>query len=114
MKRVREDGGLVIHAHPFREAGYIDMIRLIPRDVDGVEVINASMKDEYNSRAEWYAGSYDLLRSAGSDNHFGQRPRLAGVFLPERIASERDFVRLMKDGASELFCDRYDESGVRL
>lgn len=114
MKRVREDGGLVIHAHPFREAGYIDMIRLIPRDVDGVEVINASMKDEYNSRAEWYAGSYDLLRSAGSDNHAGQRPRLAGVFLPERIMSERDFVRLMKDGASELFCDRYDETGVRL
>ncbi len=47
------------------EAGYIDMIRLIPRDVDGVEVINASMKDEYNSRAEWYAGVMTFSQISG-------------------------------------------------
>ena len=40
--------------------------------------------------------------------------KLAGVLLPERIASERDFVRLMKAGSSELFCDRYDETGARV
>ena len=114
MKKVREDGGLVIHAHPFREAGYIDMIRLIPRDVDGVEVLNSSMKDEFNRRAEWYAESYGLLRSAGSDNHVGRREKLAGVLLPERLRTGADFVRLMKSGAAELFFDRYDENGKRL
>ena len=114
MKKAREDGGLVIHAHPFREAGYIDMIRLIPRDVDGVEVNNASMTDEVNRRAEWYAESYGLLRSAGSDNHYGQRGKLSGVLLPERLKTGADFVRLMKSGAAELFSDRYDENGKRI
>ena len=38
-----EHGALVIHAHPFREAGYIDHIRLFPRSVHGVEVMNASL-----------------------------------------------------------------------
>ena len=114
MTKVREAGALVIHAHPFREAGYIEAVRLIPRDVDGVEVINAARADEDNRRADWYAESYGLLKSAGSDNHSGKCGRLAGVYLPERIASMADFVRLMKDGKGEIFCDRYDETGARL
>ena len=114
MSKAREDGGLVIHAHPFREAGYIELIRLIPRDVDGVEVINSSMKPEVNRRAEWYAGEYGLLRSAGSDNHVGKREWLGGVWLPERITSAADFVRLMKEGKGETFLDRYDENGARM
>lgn len=110
MSKARADGGMVIHAHPFREAGYIELIRLIPRDVDGVEVVNSSMKPEVNARADWYADSYELLKSAGSDNHVGKRELLAGVYLPERIKSAQDFCRLMKAGAGEIFVDRYDEA----
>ena len=113
MKKVREDGGLVIHAHPFREAGYIESIKLIPRDVDGVEVINASRTDQENSAAFWYAKNYELLLSAGSDNHSGYREKLSGVYLPERISDTKDFVRLMKEGKAEIFFDRYEE-GKRL
>lgn len=113
MQKVRADGGMVIHAHPFREAGYIEAIRLIPRDVDGVEVINSSRPDSENSPAFWYAKNYGLLRSAGSDNHQGQRDRLAGVLLPERIENVQDFVRIVKEGRAEIFLDRYD-NGVRL
>ncbi|MCI8389036.1 MAG: histidinol phosphatase [Clostridiales bacterium] len=112
MSKARADGALVIHAHPFREAGYIELIRLIPRDVDGVEVINSSMTDEVNARADWYADSYRLLRSAGSDNHVGKRSRLGGVYLPERIKCEADFVQLMKAGQCEIFMDEYDENGM--
>ena len=104
---------MVIHAHPFREAGYIEAIRLIPRDVDGVEVINSSRPDSENAPAFWYAKNYGLLRSAGSDNHQGQRDRLAGVLLPERIENVQDFVRIVKEGRAEIFLDRY-ENGVRL
>lgn len=114
MKRVREAGGMVIHAHPFREADYIDHIRLIPRECDGVEVINTSMKNEVNRCAEWYAEQYGLIKSAGSDNHVGKRTKLGGVYLPERITDEQHFIRLMKDGRAELFFDRYDEDGKRL
>ena len=114
MTRVREDGGMVIHAHPFREAAYIDHIRLIPRECDGVEIINASMSADVNRRAEWYAREYGLVMSAGSDNHSGRREMLAGVYLPERIASMADFCRLVKDGQAEIFADRYDADGNRL
>lgn len=110
MQKVRADGGLVIHAHPFREAGYIEAIRLIPRDVDGVEVINASRPDSENSPASWYAKNYGLLISAGSDNHVGAKERLAGVLLPERLCGVQDFVRLVKEGKAEIFLDRYELS----
>ena len=39
---VHAGGGLVIHAHPFREEYYIPQIRLFPAHVDGVEGINAT------------------------------------------------------------------------
>lgn len=112
--KVRDDGGMVIHAHPFREASYIDHIHLYPRHVDGVEIYNASMPPEVNARAEWYAREYGLILSAGSDNHSGKRERLGGVYLPERIQSPADFCRLMKEGKGEIFRDRYDENGNRL
>ena len=35
-------GALCIQAHPYREANYIDHIRLYPSDVDGMETINAA------------------------------------------------------------------------
>lgn len=114
MDHVRACGGMVIHAHPFRESGYIESIRLIPRNVDGVEAINSSRPDLENSSAFWYAKNYGLLISAGSDNHVGRREKLAGVYLPERISSETDFVRLMKEGKAEIFLDRYDEDGRRI
>jgi len=114
LAKAREDGAMVIHAHPFREAGYIDHIRLIPREVDGVEVINTSMKQEVNRRADWYAREYGLCLTAGSDNHVGKRSLLGGVYLPERIESVTDYIRLIKEGKAELFTDRYDEDGNRL
>ncbi|NLN48487.1 MAG: histidinol phosphatase, partial [Clostridiales bacterium] len=63
----RSEGGFIVHAHPFREANYIPMIRLFPRKVDGVEVNNSSMIDFVNDLADKYADNYDLLKSVGSD-----------------------------------------------
>ena len=39
---VHQGGGIVVHAHPFREASYISEIRLFPEYVDGVEGVNAN------------------------------------------------------------------------
>ncbi len=111
---VHESGGMVVHAHPFREADYIDHIRLLPRHVDAVEINNTSMPPEYNRRAEWYAREYDLKTTAGSDNHVGMRQRLGGVYSKERLTSVSDYIRLIMDGGAELFEDRYDETGIRM
>lgn len=99
-----ENGALVIHAHPFREAGYIDHFRLFPRRVHGVEVINANRTAFENEMAKQYAENYQLLPFAGSDNHVAHdQKKLAGMRSAEPIVSEQDFVTRVKNGELEIF-----------
>lgn len=99
----RSEGALLIHAHPFREASYIDMIRLFPRNVDGVEIYNACRTDFENARAKEYADNYGLLYSAGTDNHVGFRESLGGMEFDGKILSIPDFVSKMKNGRGKVF-----------
>lgn len=99
----RSEGGLVIQAHPYREAHYIDHIRLFPSVVNGVEVINANMDERTNRLAGIMANSYDLLTTAGSDIHGAGQVNLAGVEFKEKIKSERDFVNKVKRGEGSIF-----------
>lgn len=110
MARVRESGGTVIHAHPFRRPEKY----LIPEVTDGVEIVNTHACDEDNFRAEMYAKSYGFPGIAGSDNHGGIQELMGGVHLPERIMCINDFVRFVKEGEAKLFVDRYDCDGNRL
>ena len=90
---LREQGALVIQAHPFREAPYIDHIRLFPRRVDGVEVVNACCTEEENMMAKIYAENYGLIPFAGSDNHrAAKQKKLAGVCCEEPIDSVEDLI----------------------
>ena len=110
MKKSRElpylikNGALVIQAHPFREAEYIDHIRLFPRCVCGVEAINACRTDFENKMADLYAESYGLLKTAGSDNHIGSRIKtVAGMMSETSISSETEFITFVKNGEIKLF-----------
>ena len=58
---LREQGALVIQAHPFRDSSYIDHIRLFPRCVDGVEILNSGRPAFENEMAELYAKKYDFI-----------------------------------------------------
>ena len=58
-----EEGAFIIQAHPYREAHYIDHIRLFPRSVHGAEVINSNQAWLSNEMAEIYADKYCLLKS---------------------------------------------------
>lgn len=104
LELMREHGALVIQAHPYREDWYIDHIRLFPRSVHGVEVINASRYDRENEMARLYAEGYGLIPFAGSDNHVAERAkRLAGMGAAEPIADELDFVKKILHGQMEIF-----------
>lgn len=99
-----KSGALVIQAHPFREASYIDHIRLYPRCVHGVEIINAERTDLENKMAQIYAENYDLLTFAGSDNHNGKKQKkLAGMCSSMPILNEQDFIHRVKNGDMEIF-----------
>ena len=97
-------GALIIQAHPFRAAHYIDHVRLYPRHVHGVEVYNAANTDFENTVAEQYAKNYDLIPFAGSDNHFAGRQRLFGGMQTESpITDEFDFISRVKNGTAVPF-----------
>lgn len=100
-----ENGALVIHAHPFREAGYIDHIRLYPRCVHGVEVVNATKPDFENEMAKLYAKHYGLIEFAGTDNHHVNEDKhtLAGMECERPILDEQDFVNAVKNGEMKPF-----------
>ena len=104
LQFMMESGALVIQAHPYREAFYIDHIRLFPRSVHGIEIVNANRPDKENEIAKLYADHYNLLHFAGSDNHIGEKqPKLAGVGCKEPINNEAEFVDRVLQGQIEIF-----------
>ena len=99
-----DSGALVIQAHPYREASYIDHIRLFPRHVHGIEIVNASRPAFENDMAAYYAQYYGLIPVAGSDNHNVKRQtRLAGVEFDTPIQGEADFVARIMARQAEIF-----------
>ncbi len=94
LAQLKQEGVLVIQAHPFREASYIDHIRLYPPQLHGVEIFNASQNERTNRMAAFFAREYSLLPFAGTDNHRGKRQTLLGGMASQTpVESEEDFVR---------------------
>lgn len=107
-------GGMVIHAHPFREEDYIPRIRLFPEFVDGVEGINAAHSNpnhrinhydpQYNERAVAYAREHKLPITAGSDSHEADL-RGGGVAFPRRLHSVQDYCAAILNGEDYILTD---------
>lgn len=118
---VKAGGGLVVHAHPYREENYIPEIRLYPDFVDGVEVINAAHSNsrskghnnpEYNKRAYQYAQEHNLLMTAGSDIH--SIDLLGGGMLFERRLTDiHDFIKAVQNGECVALTDGENEISLR-
>ena len=115
-----EAGAFVIQAHPYREAHYIDHIRLFPRSVHGIEVINSNQAWESNEMADMYAVQYGFLKTAGSDNHWGSnaferlkekgfRPEIACMCSDTEINSVEDYISSVRSGSMKIFL--MDENG---
>lgn len=102
-RRARKAGALVIQAHPYRERDYIGHIRLLPSEVDGLEIINIRDPDRANTLAGILADAYELKKSAGSDIHWASQEELAGMEFKEKIKSERDFAERIKRGEGSIF-----------
>ena len=99
-----EAGALVVHAHPFRDARYIDHVRLFPKCVHAVEVVNANRTEFENRMAMEYAQNYKLLEFAGSDNHLGPRVQaVAGIETHVPLETEQDLKALVLAGKTSVF-----------
>lgn len=101
---IHDQGGFIVHAHPFREADYISMIRLLPRKCDGIEIVNSNNHLEVsNKMAAVYAESYGILPFAGSDNHHANQERLNGVALKEPAHNIGEYIEAVRNKKYRLF-----------
>lgn len=97
--RVHDNGGIVVHAHPFREAHwYIFELKFLPWHCDGVEVYNAGNREKiWNERAIWYAEQYGLTQTAGSDCHHIGGDRFFGVLTEFEISDITQYIDAVKN-----------------
>lgn len=119
---VHEAGGLVMHAHPFREEPYIPEVRLYPAWVDGVEGVNSAHhmypamgrdKRAFDASAIAYAKKEGFPMSAGSDIHsdslFG-----GGTAFRRKLRSPADYVQAILRNEDHVMTDGkvwYDREG---
>lgn len=120
---VHNAGGMVIHAHPFRQRNYIPETRLFPDFVDGVEAINAAhnkpdsekygYSDEYednlaNPRAFEYANKHGLPTTGGSDMHSIHLYNGTGTLFKKPLNSIKDYMdAILSHGETNdyILCD---------
>lgn len=101
---VKADGGMMIHAHPYREEAYIPEVRLFPHCVDGIEMINATHSNTksighndpaYDTRAIAYANEHGFRVTGGSDSH-STKLLGGGMAFKRKLESIQDFMDAVK------------------
>ncbi len=113
LQLMLNDGALVVQAHPFREASYIDHIRLFPRCIQAVEIINANRKPFENEMAKIYAEAYGLKPFAGSDNHSANRQKIfAGLMSESPLTDVADFKQRVLNGEMQHALSNEDKMKV--
>ena len=105
LNAIHSEGGLVFHAHPYRDRVYIPTPVPIPEvaSLDGIEVYNAANKPEENQRAEELANSLGMRGVGGSDGHSHASVGRAGIISPKRIKSEGELAELLLSGDYKIY-----------
>lgn len=102
---VHNAGGMVIHAHPYREAWYIPETKLYPECIDGVEIFNASHygkkvredgRTMYDVQAAEYAAKYNLPCTGGSDIH-SVNLLYGGMAFSRKLESIQDYIQAVQN-----------------
>lgn len=102
---VREYGGFLSMAHPFRRRDYIDMSYPPQPDcLDGAEVYNFYNSALDNREAAELAGVYHLLPTSGGDEHRsdGAAIGMSGLAFKTPIDTNEELVRALKSGDYRL------------
>jgi predicted metal-dependent phosphoesterase TrpH len=102
---VHAAGGLVYQAHPYRAREYICSprpLRCLDK-LDGIEVYNAGNEPEWNESAKKLADELGLSCVAGSDGHSTQSAGRAGIATKERIKTNDDLIRILKNREYRVF-----------
>ena len=104
VRVMRENGVVVVQAHPFREADYIPEPGPLPYQyVDGVEVFNrGNDAPEMNQKALEFANEHNLIKTSSADAHWPNHIPYGGILTERRIRDERELASLLLSGEFEL------------
>lgn len=109
LRLIRKSHGCIVHAHPFRQENYVRYIKLLPDLVDAAEVWNGGNRlADFNGRAKWYAESFGLRQTSGSDAHW-ETAFSGGILTAREIRSTEDYPLIVRgDGICGLIENRED------
>lgn len=100
-RRVRDYGGVVIMAHPYRDRSYVDM-SVQPREelLDGIELYNACNDPGEDLQAMALAKrNPHYILTSGGDIHYSADHRIgaAGLWFDSRIHDEKELAAALKE-----------------
>lgn len=100
---VRNNGCLLIQAHPFRHGCAVTEENVI----DGIEVYNGhpNQKNHNCISREWAKLYPNYILTSGSDHHDEPAYPDAGILTKEPVTNNRQLVEILKTGDYELICD---------
>ena len=97
----RENGLLLVQAHPFRTK----MTVVKPQLLDGVEVFNGHRGHESkNYLANELANRYGLIKTSGSDFHHPNSVVSGGIMTDEPITTAKQLIEILRSGNYTLIC----------
>jgi predicted metal-dependent phosphoesterase TrpH len=99
VHQIKAQNGIVIIPHPFDELrkSAFHPLKDDVKFIEAIEVLNSRcVFQKYNERAIKFADDHGLLRSAGSDAHFGNEIGIAGVEIEDGGIREALFKNKIK------------------
>lgn len=107
-KLFRDNGCLVVQAHPFRERGYNDnSVKPELYCADGAEIYNSCNNEEENANALNYARKSNKIMTSGGDIHNSADNRIgkAGIAVQNPIEDIDELKEILKSGNYKLIVD---------
>ena len=97
-KLIRDAGGFLAQAHPYRERPYIQhRLPVMPEYVDAIEVYNASDDNKENGKAMAFAKKHNLPMLAGTDSHSTGVYFTSGIAMKRKAKDIYDIIGAIKD-----------------
>ena len=96
LRLFKENGAIIIQAHPYRISRDIDRFELYPYYVDGVELYNGANKYKICPLTKKYAKLFNLPVTAGSDIHDLHTQYLCQFISSTPINEVSDYLSILK------------------
>lgn len=104
IMRIKEQGGMAIIAHPFAMFyPFKGDLKDFLSDIDGIEVLNASMFSWENKKALNFVKKYNLCFTAGSDAHSPDLIGSAYLEIPGENLSIEQVLEAIKNKEGKLW-----------